>query len=242
MSELTRANKLTAYWEGEGVAVGTFYRTHNKLLAIRSNDDSVVNAGFQMPQSTEGNEVGPQDKLEAFKQFLQSNASVFGMIYDPVDRRPDEFKFPNKYDEASFTEYSKIMLGNVLADVAKSVQANVIDKMIAAGHIVEGSELSYDIGEAQLGVTETYKTGSIKYGSALYPVTLGVNGLSTTVEVTIDVVSGQLKKPRQFGEEVFTMTGVKNTLVTAGVLPKIEKPSKEESDTDTDTDFDETNA
>ena len=109
MSELTRSNRITAYWQGEGIAVGVFYKTHTKIKEVHSNDADVLAAGFVFPQGTEENPVTAQDKLAAFKTFLQVNASAFGMEYDPVDRRADEYKFPNKYNEENLPEYSKQM-------------------------------------------------------------------------------------------------------------------------------------
>jgi hypothetical protein len=223
------------YWEGEGIAVGNFYKTHDKIATVKSNDAGVITEGFKMPESipasegVEAKEVTPQEKLEAFKVFLQSNASVFGITYDPVDRRPDEFKFPSKYDEAAFTTFSKTILENTLKDVAASVQSNVIDKMIKDKHIAEGSVLAFGIGDGIVSATEKYNSGSLKYATATYPVTLDVAGKNTVVNVEVSLVSGQLKKPRDFGSVAFTMTGIKNTLVEAGILPKIEKPTAEET-------------
>ena len=44
----------------------------------------------------------------------------------------------------------------------------------------------------------------------------------------MELVSGQIKKPRTIGDTVMTMSGVKELLIGAGVLPKIEKKSKSE--------------
>ena len=45
---------------------------------------------------------------------------------------------------------------------------------------------------------------------------------------TVSAVSGQLKKPRVFAEDVvLTQTGMKGFMVEKGLLPKIEKPVKE---------------
>ena len=41
-TELTRANKITSYWEGDGIAVAIFYKTHDKLVTIKSTDDAVI--------------------------------------------------------------------------------------------------------------------------------------------------------------------------------------------------------
>ena len=46
----------------------------------------------------------------------------------------------------------------------------------------------------------------------------------------VDVVSGQLKKPRELADGTpLTQTGVKTVLTDAGILPKLEKPAKAES-------------
>ena len=147
MSELTRSNKITAYWEGEGVAVGVFYKTHTKLMEKRSNDADVISAGFVMPEGTEEAPVTAQDKLAAFKTFLQVNAATFGIQYDPVDRRADEFKFPNKYDEDTFKEYSKTMVEKSISEALGKVQKNVVANMIKSGHVAEGTEIGFGIGD-----------------------------------------------------------------------------------------------
>ena len=52
MSELKRANKITAYWEGEGVAVGVFYKTHDKITTVKSTDDVVIGSGFEIDRKS----------------------------------------------------------------------------------------------------------------------------------------------------------------------------------------------
>lgn len=227
--DLMRANKLTAYWLGDGVANGVFYKTHDKLMEVKSDDESVVGAGFTMPVGTEEVPVTAAEKLDAYKAFLIANASVFGIAYDPVDRRADEFKFPSKYDEAAFLEYSNKMLTNAVTNVLTSVQSNVVDKMVKAGHVVEGTLVQFAIGTGEVEISESYANGNIKFATAKYPVILAVGGTQMTTTAKVDLVSGQLKKPREIGETVMTMTGVKGLLIENGLLPKIEKPVKEDS-------------
>lgn len=234
MSELKRANKITAYWEGEGVAVGVFYKTHDKITTVKSTDDVVIGSGFEMPAGTEEAPVTAAQKLEAFKTFLATNASAFGVQYDPVDRRADAFKFPGSYDEATFAEFSKKMLQMSIESVLESVQNNVIAKMIKNGHLAEGSVVQYGIGDVEIKVSETYANGKLKYATAEYPVAIAVNGVQTNMSASVDLVSGQLKKPRNLGEVVMTMTGIKNHLVEQGVLPKVEPKSKAKAEADAD--------
>lgn len=234
-TELTRANKVTAYWEGDGVAVGVFYKTHTKLLEVRSNDELVAKSGFTMPEGTDEEPVTAQDKLSAFKTFLQVNASTFGIQYDPVDRRKDEFKFPNKYDEETFTTYSKTMVEKSIGETLEKVQRNVIENMIKSGHLPAGTEINYAINDnPSLEIKEKYSNGNIKYADAKYGVVVEVAGELAEVECTVSVVSGQLKKPRELNTEdgtvVLTQTGVKTFLIGVGLLPKIEKEKKEEEE------------
>lgn len=231
MSELTRSNKITAYWEGEGVAAGIYYKTHDKLLTVRSNDDAVIAAGFKMPEGTDEAPVTASQKLEAFKTFLGINSAVFGIGYDPVDRRADDFKFPGKYDQATFTEFSVKMIKMAIESVLESVQKNVIDKMASQGHIPTDSVIQYGVGEPEITIEETYANGNLKYAKAVYPVAFAVGGKQVDISGTVDLVSGQLKKPRELGEVVLTMTGIKNLLIENSILPKIEKEVKEDTAT-----------
>lgn len=231
MSEqsLKRSNRVTAYWGGDGVAVGVYYRTHDKLLEKKSSDPDVAAAGFKMPEGTEENPVTAQDKLAAFKTFLQVNAAQFGIQYDPVDRRAEEFKFPNKYDEATFTEYSKTMAERSIGETLEKVQKNVIGNLVKSDNLPEGSEINFAIGDGTISIKEAYANGNIKYADAVYPVVLQLGDkdpVQTTC--TVSAVSGQLKKPRELADCVLTQTGVKEFLIGKGVLPKVEKPAKEE--------------
>lgn len=231
MSEqnLVRSNKVTAYWGGDGVAIGVFYRTHDKILEKRSNDADVAAAGFKMPEGTEENPITAQDKLAAFKTFLMTNASAFGIQYDPVDRRADEFKFPNKYDEDTFKEYSKTMAEKAIGECLEKVQKNVVGNLVKSGNLPEGSEINFAVGDGDVEIKEAYANGNIKYADAKYQVVIQLDGKDpVTTSCTVSAVSGQLKKPRELADCVLTQTGVKEFLIDKGVLPKIEKPVKEE--------------
>lgn len=234
MSELVRSNKVTAYWEKDGVAVGVFYKTHTKLVEKRSNDADVISAGFVMPEGTEESPVTAQDKLAAFKNFLMTNAAVFGIFYDPVDRRTDAFKFPSKYDEETFREYSKKMAERAIGETLDKVQKNVVGNMIKSGHVAEGTEINFGIGDAEIEIKESYGNGNIKYADAKYPVILQVGDAMKEVVCVVNAVSGQLKKPRELAEGVvLTQAGIKAFMIENGLLPKIEKPAKADKAEDT---------
>lgn len=233
--KLVRANKLTTVWSGEdGVAVGRFYKTHEKLMEVRSDNPIVIKAGFQMPETTEENPVTPQKKLEAFKSFLGMNAGILGIHYDPVDRRNDAYKFPSSYDEETFKEYSSKQADIAVSTLIDKVRTNVIDKMISAGHIPDDTKIEYGIGEdAVIDISESYNNGKLKYATAKYAVVLQVennqNGAQQiSDEIKVELVSGQLRKPRTMENISLTQTAVKNALIENGILPKIEKVKKKD--------------
>jgi hypothetical protein len=117
--------------------------------------------------------------------------------------------------------------------ILKSVQENVVEKMIKNGDVPGGSAVQWGQGEATISVTEKYSNGNIKYGTATYPIAFAINGKQFTVNAEVEIVSGQLKKPRAIGETVLTMTGIKGLFVEQGLLPKIEK--KEEAPADAES-------
>lgn len=239
--KLIRANKLTTVWSGDDeVAVGRFYKTHEKIQEIRSDNPVVVKAGFKMPETTEENPVSPQQKLESFKSFLGMNAGVFGIHYDPVDRRSDKYKFPSSYDVELFKEYSLKQAKDVLQAVVQKTQTGVIDKMISAGHIPDDTKIDFGIyEEAKIDITEQYKNGNIKYATAKYEVILQIENTESARQIkdviVVELVSGQLRKPRFMENISLTQTAIKNAFVESGILPKIERKSKkEESAEDTE--------
>ena len=233
MSEdLMRANKVTVYWGEGGVAIGTFYKTHEKIAVIKSTDEEVINAGFVMPEGTDEAPVTAQQKLEAYKTFLMTNAATFGIMYDPVDRRADEFKYPNKYDEGSFKQYSRDILAKTIQATLEKVQNNVIASLVKQGALTDGTTVDFGISDdAEVEIAEVYSNGSLKYATAKYDVVIGIGATSAQTSGVVSLVSGQLKKPRELADAVLTMTGIKTFLIDNDVLPKIEKKSNTE-DTD----------
>lgn len=228
---LVRSNKVTAYWKGEHVAVGVFYKTHDKLKEVLSTDAEVVTAGFTMPEGTEEQPVTAGDKLAAFKNFLMANASAFGIQYDPVDRRADEFKFPNKYNDENLLEYSKKMAETAIAKTIAKVNNNVVPSLIKNAGLAEGSEVNYGVADkAEISIEESYNNGNIKYATVKYGVALQVGENTVNTSVTVGVVSGQLRKPRELADGIaLTQTGIKEYLIENGLLPKVEKPAKEDT-------------
>lgn len=239
MSEQTqvkRSNKITVAFIGDGVAKATFYKTHEKLTEILSTDPMVITHGFVFPESipatetTQAVEVTSQDKLKAFKEFMISNATVFGVFYDAVDRRDDANKFPSRYTEELLVEFGAKVVTAKLNELLPSVQKTV-DKFVEAGSMAVDSVLYANVGIGNIQVDETYGNGSIKYASATFPVVIGIStsGAEVSTDVKVSLVSGQMKKPTEFGESAFTITGIKTRLIESGVLVEPVKPSKEEN-------------
>lgn len=237
MENMKRANKVTVAFVGEGVARATFYKTHEKLVEVLSTDPAVITGGFQFPESipatetTEAIEVSSADKLKSFKEFVIANATMFNVYYDAVDRRDETNKFPSKYTEALLIEYGNTMVINKLNDILPSIQ-KFAEKSAESGAmtLAEGTVIEAEVGIGQISVDETYPDGHLKYASATYPVTLTIGEVSAVTDVKVSLVSGQLKKPTEFGTGVFTITGVKTRLLEAGVLVEPIKKVKEKAE------------
>lgn len=248
---MTRANKLTVVWSGEGaeVAVARFYKTHTKLVEVKSDNPVVTKAGFKMPESTDQNPVTPQQKLETFKTFMAMNAGIVGIHYDAVDRRADEYKLPSKMDEEQFKEHSVRYAQMAIQKIVDKVRDNVIGKMITAGNIPADTTIDFGIDEeGTIEISESFPNGGLKYATATYMVVIQVenkeNGTKDIKDnIKVELASGQLRKPRSMVNTSLTQTAIKNALTEAGCLPTIEKKSKkkdseEQGDTAKDTGMD----
>ena len=220
MVSMVRANKVTAFWDGNGVANAIFYRTHNKVATVKSDA-----CGFQFPESTEEHEVTAREKLAAFKAFVQENAAQFGVVYDPVDRRPDDQKIPVLTTE-NVVEFAQKILGQL--------QNGYIAKAISRGLLAESTAIAYGVGGGVPNINESYAKGGIKYATVTFPVAFAVDGKQYDTTCDVEVVSGQLKKPRMLADGVvMTQTGIMKMLVEAGILPKVEpKPRPKKSETE----------
>lgn len=226
MSDLLRANKITTSFVGEGVMQGTFYKTHDKLVQVTSADEAVVNAGFALVVA-EGEELSSSDKLAQFKDWLQANATLFGVFYDTVDRRSADNKFPSTYNEENLVPTAQVVLIGQAEVIVEKAQ-RTLDAMIKNKQLAEGTSMSVNIGDGEMNIQETYANGNLKYADVKFPVEFSVEGHGS-VEVTVPVklVSGQVSKPRelQHNEETlsFTITTIK-TILGLGV----KKASKED--------------
>lgn len=228
MSELLRANKITASFIGEGVMQGTFYKTHDKLVQVTSADDAVVNAGFKLVE-VEGEELTSSDKLAQFKDWLQANASLFGVFYDAVDRRSADNKFPSTYNEENLPATAQIVLINQVTVIAEKAQ-RTLDAMIKNGQLAEGTTMTINIEEGEMNVQETYGNGNLKYADVKFPVEFAVEGHgSVIVIVPVKLVSGQVSKPRELVHEDATLSLTVTTIKTIlGLGVKKAKNAEEE--------------
>lgn len=195
--------------------------------------------GYVAPVAGEGEEITPTQKLTHFKEFIQANAVQFGYTFDPVDRRSEGNKFPSKYDAETFAETGIAVVTARIAEIGASLQKSV-DSLIKAKALGEGSvieaEVMSTVEDLVVNATETYKDGSLKYADAQVAVSFVLNGLQYDTVVPINLVSGQLKKSREIGEDKqpLTATSVKKILTTANLLPVVEKKEKEKEGVATD--------
>ena len=246
--DLLRANKLTVYFAEKNVMVGIFYKTTAKLGSVSSLDQKVKLLGYKELVSIDVDNkeglpatyVPTQDRLRSFREFLILNATAFGFVYDPVDRRSESERYPSQYDEELFLEYAAKVVQGSLGEIINQVQERTIDKYVNQELLHEGTQIRCILTEEGITIQskELYKNGNLKYATASFPVKFGITTDANMVSTNIDVnlVSGQLKKPRTIGESVFTAHGIKMMLTDAGILPKIEKPKEEDTDAESSDD------
>jgi ribosomal protein S8E len=220
VSELVRANKITAHFEANGVIVGTFYRTHEKLRSVRTTDVP----DFKIP---EGDDVTSNAKLEAFKQFLNDNAARWCITVDTEDRRA--VKYPNRYDTATLESTADTVLQEKLVEIVKSTQS-YIDKLVEGGLLPKGAVIAVKSAKPRATeITESYANGKLKYAVVKYSLEFAVGTNAKVLDVNVELVSGQLKKPTKIGTGAFTVMGLRSLLIEGGVLPKVVKEEKKDA-------------
>jgi len=252
---LKRSNKITVQSVGEGVLKASFYRTHTKLAEVLSSDETVVGAGFVMPvgidaiapdeengiEGVEGVKVTPKERSDAFRDFVQENAKLFGFNFDPVDRRSADNVFPKTYENAEAVASSARKVTDMkMISISEAIQKK-IDKMVEKEKLPAGCKLIFEVQDGiTTEVTEEYTKGNVKYAQSKVSVEIGLEDVDNTIvisDIPVFLRSGCIAKPKVLvsadeengiEEVAFTTTAIHTRLVEAGIFPVIVKPVKED--------------
>lgn len=224
MSELVRANRISVMAEDCGF-VATFYRTHKKLGTVESRETS------WLPMEGLNNTA----QRELFRVHVIQHCEEYGYQYDAQDRRTEDNQLPRTYgsDEILIDTAIKLVTKDIEEWVGK-INADLIDKAnIGTFGIscegVDGVSLTKNGKE----VKPKYGNGNWAWAEIALSVTLDwtINGVSTEVyvDMTAELVSGQLKKPTMIGQGGYNYTNFKAEAMVdiTDQLPIEDKTKKE---------------
>lgn len=222
MSELVRANRVSVQAKDEGGFVATFYRTHKVVATV----DSI---GVEWGDTTGLNKTAQR---EMFRIWVCEHSQVFGIAYDPVDRRDTPNQMPAKYtsDELLLETAGNLVASDIHEWVDKaSKEWNLPLEVIG----IVGEEIVPVTHRNGKDVSPKYGNGNWAWALVKVLVTVQSCGVEGYATMECSLVSGQLKKPVTIGELGYTYTGLKTEIAKdlQGVIDA-SKATPEESKTE----------
>lgn len=222
MTSLNRANKVTVKSNANGVFQADFYRTHKHLLTLTSPETGWV----------ENQDATATGNRESFRLYVIENAESYGISWNPKDMRSDNNKRIAQYTN------DDILSDDALAMITPEIRAMVdkckyvltlnavgVDDIVPMAKTSKGTDLS----ALHIENGKYEKSGNWAWATIKTTATLDYYGTEIYMEFDVELVSGQLKKPKILITEFTEST--RSLLADAGIMPK-EDESKEESKTD----------
>lgn len=232
MADLMRANRVAVKANGENI-VADFYRTHKAVASIHSE-----NTDWSMPE----NVTNKLAARENFRVWAIEHAAEYGIQYDPVDRQSAENTRTPKY------ENDKMLIDDAMSMILPEMRA-LVDKVAVKYPAVEWAGVEHDeivpmtkttSGKdlANLGILNgRYGKGEGNWAWAIvkFTVTIKYKGSECYIPVSMQLVSGQLKKTG-IGITDFTAKVkaeiIENKLATEEELdpPKVKESKKDKAE------------
>lgn len=227
MTDLIRANKITVKATENGY-VADFYRTHKHIASVNSHE-----TGWVAPEG-----VTKTGERESFRAYAVENANLYGINWMPEDMRSDNNRRKAKYetDEDIFND-AVAMVTPLMIEMVDKCKYGVewggidLDEIKPMTHTAKGTALD------QLGITDGKynKSGNWAWATINLNATLKYKGEELYKAITMELVSGQMKKPKititSFNEDMKTQI-IEAGLATVEELdPPKEKKSKDKQDT-----------
>lgn len=239
MNELVRANKVTVNVVGDQYKAD-FYRTHKHICTVMSDDTNF--------QPTEG--MTKSGVRELFRAYVIQNAVEYGVEWNPADLRADSNIRKSSYStDDELVEDATTMVLPMVKQLADNCKYPVEWRGLAHDDITPMDKTGKGTSLDTLGIIDGKYEKSGKWAWAIvgFTMTLAFKGEEIYIPVKMELVSGQLKKPK-LGITIFNES-VKGEILDAGLAteeeldpPKDTKKSKatnEESVEDADEDADE---
>lgn len=217
MSELVRANRISVQTT-EGTTIAKLWRTHKMIGEIPMTD--AMGQGFVVDGT-----VNATAQRELFRAWVGINAPKFGIKYDPTDNRADANQFPSKYTDGQMvTEWALKIIEADLKEWALKMGKEFNQEIVMTD---ASAELLIPTTKTKSGkdVNPQYGNGNWAYCTIPVTATFETNGVQGYVTMTVELVSGQMKKPSNIADLGFTYTGFKTELLKdlKPALPVIEK-------------------
>lgn len=228
MNTLARANRVAVQTLEDGSFEARFFRTHKHISTINSKDTAFT-------PNPDSNKTAQR---EQFREWVCTNGNLFGVSYDPDDKRIDDYKLPAKYTDDNVLSTASIQL--ITPDINKWVS-----EVQGLGLISIDVDQITEVTKSGKGtkVDSKYLNGNWAWASINIITTVKAQDTEGYVSMTVDLVSGQLKKPSAIGNGSYSMTGFKTEVLRdLGnlLIPKSEKsPSMESESSDLVTSSDQ---
>lgn len=224
---MERANRCTVQANKEGY-VARFWRTHKELKTV--TDTQAQTQGY-----TPDANLNSTAQRELYRAWVCKNAGLFGVEYDPEDRRTAQNMFPSKYDsDAVLNMWAVKIVGEDIQEWIGKIRGEYKVPMTITG--IEADEIVPMVARKGKPVQAKYGNGNWAYATIPVVATVEIADKESKpqygyVTMNVELVSGQLKKPSHIGENGYTFTGFKTELLKdiEQYLPKTEKESKTES-------------
>lgn len=225
MSELTRANKVTINASNDGFKAD-FYRTHKHLCTVNSADTEF--------KPTEG--MTKSGIRELFRAYVIEHAEDYGIDWNPTDMRTaDNIRKASYTTDDELVEDATSMIIKQMKPLAESCKYPIEWGGITFDDIVPMTETAKGTPLNTMGIIDGKyeKSGNWAWADILFTLTVKYNKNEVYMTVRMELVSGQLKKPKMgimaFNEAIKTEI-IESGLATAEELdpPKESKKPKAE--------------
>lgn len=225
MNELRRANRITVIANEGGSYKADLWKTHKLVQTVHSPE-----SGW-MPNPDDNKTA----QREGFRRWVIDHAGDYGVLWSPEDKRAESNVRKSCYKDIEdiSEDVGKMLVPDIDGFLSKcpyelDIYSITVDDVTPMQTTPKGTPLE------SMGVVDGKyaKSGNWAWATVYVTITARIKGQELYLPTTIQLVSGQLKKPTTLGDGGYTQTGwntaLKQEMVLAGILVEEEKPSTEE--------------
>lgn len=218
-----RANKLVVK-TNDGHLQADFFRTHKHIATICDNE-----TGYTPDTSATKSAI-----REGFRKYMADNAEAYGVTYDPTDHRTEQNVRKATYaTEADVAEDAIDMVASdITTFISKMPHADMVDDhQITIESLTPKTKTSKGTDLAMMGIEDGkyVSNGNLAWFDIEGMVTMSCHGTEIYQTISMELVSGQLKKFRMTQTQWNTETT--KSMIEAGLIKeevKAEKSAKAE--------------